>query len=148
MKQELQAYIDKIPQIVSDALPKLEKLGYNIWDINEDGLNMAEFCDCIFGQLEGQYIQSSRLSIINHCPDGYFEVPSYFEVNSYLPVGKSSFFGFIDIGTFTLFTIKYITTLTAEYKKQIKQWKKDRALSKPQEIISNIPAIKEDICAE
>ena len=43
MKQELQAYIDKIPQIVSDALPKLEKLGYNIWDINEDGLNMAEF---------------------------------------------------------------------------------------------------------
>ena len=107
MKQELQAYIDKIPQIVSDALPKLEKLGYNIWDINEDGLNMAGFCDCIFGQLEGQYVQSSRLSIINHCPDGYFEVPSYFEVNSYrkLPVGESSFFGSIDIETFSLFTI-------------------------------------------
>ena len=63
MKQELQAYIDKIPEIVSDALPKLEKLGYNIWDINEDGLNMAVCCDCIFGQLEGQYGQSSRLSI-------------------------------------------------------------------------------------
>ena len=141
MKQELQAYIDKIPQIVSDALPKLEKLGYNIWDINEDGLNMAGFRDCIFGQLEGQYIQSSRLSIINHCPDGYFEVPK-------LPVGESSFFGSIDIGTFSLFTFKYISTLTAEYKKQIKQWKKDRALSKPQEIISNIPAIKEDICTE
>ena len=119
MKQELQAYIDKIPQIVYDALPKLEKLGYNIWDINVDELNMAEFCDCIFGQLEGQYILSSRQSIINHCPDGYFEIPE-------LPMGKSSSFRFIDIGTLSLFAIKYISALTAEYKKQIKQWKKDR----------------------
>ena len=138
MKQDLQAYIDKIPQIVYDALPKLEKLGYNIWDINEDELNMAEFDDCIFGQLEGQYVQSSRQFILNQCPDGYFEIPN-------LPVGESSF---IDIGTLSLFNIKYITALTAEYIKQIKQWKKDRALSKPKEIISNIPAIKEAICAE
>ena len=128
MKQELQAYIDKIPQIVSDALPKLEKLGFPLYDIDVDELNMAEFDDCILGQLEGQDVQSSRLSIINHCPDGYFEVPD-------LPVGESFF---IDIGTKTLFNIKYITALTAEYKKQIKQWKKDRGLRFKAEFIEQI----------
>ena len=127
MKQELQAYIDKIPQIVSDALPKLEKLGFPLQDINEDKLNMAEFCDCFLGQ----FGQSGRQFLLNFCPLGYFEVPK-------LPVGESSFFGFIDIGTFSLFNIKYITALTAEYKKQIKQWKKDRGLRFKAEFIEQI----------
>ena len=76
MKQDLQAYIDKIPQIVYDALPKLEKLGYNIWDINEDTLNMSELCDCILGQLEGQNgSTSSRRSIINYYRIWKHEIP-------------------------------------------------------------------------
>ena len=128
MKQELQAYIDKIPQIVYDALPKLEKLGFPLQDINEDKLNMAEFCDCFLGQLKGTFGQSSRQFLLDLCPDGYFEIPK-------LEVGESSF---IDIGTFTLFNIKYITALTAEYKKQIKQWKKDRGLRFKAEFIEQI----------
>ena len=129
MKLELQAYIDKIPQIVSDALPKLEKLGFPLYDIDVDELNMDEFCDCFLGQLIFKNIgQSSRQFLLDLCPDGYFEVPK-------LPVGESSF---IDIGTFTLFNIKYITALTAEYKKQIKQWKKDRGLRFKAEFIEQI----------
>ena len=135
MNQELQAYIDKIPEIVSDALPKLEQLGCNFWDINEKELNMDEYCDCIFRQLFPDSVLS-RLSIIKKCPDGYFEVPD-------LPVNESSFFSFIDTVAFALFAIKYNSTLTAEYKKQIKQWKKNWVLKKPKVIIIDIPAIRE-----
>ena len=153
MKQALQALIDKIPAIVRDALPKLERSGCNLWDINEDILNwegelvidpfaasgltklsaieqgrktMSEFCNCLVGQLEGR--ETLRLSTLNHCPDGYFEVPDYTELCSYckLPVGESSFYGGIDMETFWLFSIKYLSTLTSEYKKQIMQWKKDK----------------------
>ena len=72
MIKESQVYIDKIPEIVSDALPKLEKRGYNIWNINEDCLDMSDVCSCIFGQLEGLYGTSTRFDIKAECPIGYF----------------------------------------------------------------------------
>ena len=132
MIKELQVYIDKIPEIVSDALLKLEKLGYNIWNIDEDCLDMSDVCSCIFGQLEWNYGTSTRFDIKAECPIGYFETPIY-----YLDIIAYARLGIYEIEEIQ-FRISYYETLTNEYKKQIKQWKKNKKLYKPKEIINNI----------
>ncbi len=132
MIKESQVYIDKIPEIVSDALPKLEKRGYNIWNINEDCLDMSDVCSCIFGQLEGLYGTSTRFDIKAECPIGYFETPiCYMDISVYARLGIPEI-------EKIQFGILYYETLTTEYKKQIKQWKKNKKLHKPKEIINNI----------
>ena len=132
MIKESQVYIDKIPEIVSDALPKLEELGYNIWNIDEDCLDMSDVCSCIFGQLEWDYGTSTRFNIKDKCPIGYFETPIYYlDITTYARYGISN----IEVAQFS---ILYYEILTAEYKKQIKQWKKNKKLHKPKEIINNI----------
>lgn len=132
MIKESQVYIDKIPEIVSDALPKLEKLGYNIWNINEDCLDMSDVCRCIFGQLEGKYGTSTRFEIKAECPIGYFETPI-----NHLGIITDDLFEIFGREK-NEFTFLYYETLTTEYKKQIKQWKKNKKLHKPIEIINNI----------